>query len=100
MDVVDSMIGQLKTATTIYTAPISTPHHTYKKKRKSGFKMQIDMPYYKAMTIQLVLNTTKRVDILNKELAINQIIRLYFKLAKEKNKLSAIPPFSLSGMKT
>jgi murein DD-endopeptidase MepM/ murein hydrolase activator NlpD len=51
--------------------------------------MQIDMS---ATIIHNLYKTTKRVDILTKELAIQQIIRLYFKISQRENKLlSAIP---------
>jgi murein DD-endopeptidase MepM/ murein hydrolase activator NlpD len=64
------------------------------EERKSGFK---DKNRYEALAgydnTQLVLNTTKRVDILAKELAIqSKSLDHILKLAKEKNKLlSAIP---------
>jgi len=64
------------------------------EERKSGFK---DANRYKALqgynNSQLVLQTTKRVDILTKELAIqSKSLDYILKLAKEKNKfLAAIP---------
>ena len=64
------------------------------KERKAGFG---DVNRYKALqgynNTQLVLQTTKRVDILTKELAIqSKSLDYILKLAKEKNKLlSAIP---------
>jgi len=64
------------------------------EERKSGFK---DANRYKALqgynNSQLVLQTTKRVDILTKELAIqSKSLDYILKLAKEKNKLLAAIP--------
>jgi murein DD-endopeptidase MepM/ murein hydrolase activator NlpD len=64
------------------------------EERKSGFK---DTNRYKALqgynNSQLVLQTTKRVDILTKELAIqSKSLDYILKLAKEKNKLLAAIP--------
>ncbi|MFV5688507.1 M23 family metallopeptidase [Flavobacterium sp. ZT3R25] len=62
--------------------------------RKSGFR---DINRYKALegydNSQLVINTTKRVDVLSKELAIqSKSLDIILDLAKAKNKLlSAIP---------
>ncbi len=70
------------------TAPIP------EEERKSGFD---EMDRYAALegynNSQLVLNTTKKVDVLSKELAIqSKSLDYILKLAKEKNKLlSAIP---------
>jgi murein DD-endopeptidase MepM/ murein hydrolase activator NlpD len=70
------------------TSPIS------EEERKSGFK---DVNRYKDLegydNSQLVINTTKRVDVLRKELAIqSKSLDAILKLAKEKDKLlSAIP---------
>ncbi|HTG65248.1 MAG TPA: M23 family metallopeptidase [Flavobacterium sp.] len=64
------------------------------EERKSGFK---DINRYKALegydNSELVLQTTKRVDVLTKELAIqSKSLDYIVKLAKEKNKfLAAIP---------
>ncbi|PKH66226.1 peptidase M23 [Flavobacterium sp. ALD4] len=65
-----------------------------KEERKSGFSGEnryTDLQGYD--NTKLVLNTTKRVDILRKELAIqSKSLDYILKLAKEKNKLlSAIP---------
>ncbi|GGA81626.1 peptidase M23 [Flavobacterium palustre] len=70
------------------TAPIP------EEERKSGYK---DANRYKALqgynNSQLVLQTTKRVDILTKELVIqSQSLDYILKLAKEKNKLLAAIP--------
>ncbi|KDN54873.1 M23 family metallopeptidase [Flavobacterium seoulense] len=70
------------------TAPIS------EEERKSGFK---DVNRYKLLegydNSKLVLETTKRVDILTKELAIqSKSLDYILKLAKEKNKLLAAIP--------
>lgn len=70
------------------TAPIS------EDERKSGFK---DVNRYKLLegydNSKLVLETTKRVDILTKELAIqSKSLDYILKLAKEKNKLLAAIP--------
>ncbi len=70
------------------TAPIP------KEERKSGFK---EANRYKLLegydNSKLVLETTKRVDILTKELAIqSQSLDYILKLAKEKNKLLAAIP--------
>jgi murein DD-endopeptidase MepM/ murein hydrolase activator NlpD len=64
------------------------------EERKSGYA---DENRYKQLegfdNSQLVLNTTKRVDILNKELAIqSKSLDYILKLAKEKNKLLAAIP--------
>jgi murein DD-endopeptidase MepM/ murein hydrolase activator NlpD len=64
------------------------------EERKSGFE---DKNRYAALegfdNTQLVLNTTKRVDILTKELAIqSKSLDNILKLAKEKNKLLAAIP--------
>ncbi|WP_026713248.1 M23 family metallopeptidase [Flavobacterium daejeonense] len=70
------------------TAPIP------EAERKSGFT---DVNRYKALegydNTQLVLQTTKRVDVLTKELAIqSKSLDYILKLAKEKNKLLAAIP--------
>jgi len=70
------------------TAPIP------KEERKSGYQNPNRYATLQGYNnTQLVLNTTKRVDILTKELAIqSQSLDYILKLAKEKNKLlSAIP---------
>jgi murein DD-endopeptidase MepM/ murein hydrolase activator NlpD len=70
------------------TAPIPT------EERKSGFREANRYAVLQGYNnTQLVLNTTKRVDILTKELAIqSKSLDYILKLAKEKNKLlSAIP---------
>ena len=64
------------------------------EERKSGFS---DVSRYKALegynNTQLVLQTTKRVDVLTKQLAIqSQSLDYILKLAKEKNKLLAAIP--------
>ncbi|MFL9830669.1 M23 family metallopeptidase [Flavobacterium sp. ARAG 55.4] len=64
------------------------------EERKSGFS---DVNRYKALegynNTQLVLQTTKRVDVLTKQLAIqSQSLDYILKLAKEKNKLLAAIP--------
>ncbi|HJS00456.1 MAG TPA: M23 family metallopeptidase [Flavobacterium sp.] len=64
------------------------------EERKAGYK---DMNRYKKLddynNSQLVLQTTKRVDILTKELAIqSESLDYILKLAKEKNKLLAAIP--------
>jgi murein DD-endopeptidase MepM/ murein hydrolase activator NlpD len=63
------------------------------KERKSGFSGNRYAALQGYNNTQLVLNTTKRVDILSKELAIqSKSLDYILKLAKEKNKLlSAIP---------
>ncbi len=70
------------------TAPIP------EEERKAGFA---DVNRYKALegydNTQLVLQTTKRVDVLTKELAIqSKSLDYILKLAKEKNKLLAAIP--------
>jgi hypothetical protein len=70
------------------------------EERKSGFDANRYAVLQGYDNTQLVLNTTKRVDILNKELAIQQIIRLYFKISQRENYCLPFLPFSLSGMKT
>jgi hypothetical protein len=88
-----------KIETTIYTEPTLTPPY---KRRNVWTKEQIAMPTYKDITIQLVLNTTKRVDVLAKELVIqSKSLDYILKLAKEKISY-CLPflPFNLSGTKT
>jgi murein DD-endopeptidase MepM/ murein hydrolase activator NlpD len=94
MDIVDNVILAIEDRdnnlyrTYFNTSPIP------QEERKSGFR---DANRYAILqgydNTQLVLNTTKRVDILNKELAIqSKSLDYILKLAKEKNKLlSAIP---------
>jgi murein DD-endopeptidase MepM/ murein hydrolase activator NlpD len=94
MDLVDDVVAEIEDRdnnlyrTYFNTSPIPD------EERKSGFH---DANRYAALAgynnSQLVLNTTKRVDILNKELAIqSKSLDYILKLAKEKNKLlSAIP---------
>jgi hypothetical protein len=38
--------------------------------RKAGFQGKIDMNCWKVIIIQLVINTTKRIDVMSKQLAI------------------------------
>jgi murein DD-endopeptidase MepM/ murein hydrolase activator NlpD len=94
MDQVDNVIAAIEDRdnnlyrTYFNTSPIP------KEERKSGFQ---DAKRYAILegynNTQLVSNTTKRVDILTKELAIqSKSLDYILKLAKEKNKLlSAIP---------
>jgi murein DD-endopeptidase MepM/ murein hydrolase activator NlpD len=94
MDLVDNAIEAIEDRdnnlyrTYFNTSPIP------KEERKSGFSSK---DRYSALqgynNTQLVLNTSKRVDVLTKELAIqSKSLDYILKLAKEKNKLlSAIP---------
>ncbi len=94
MDQVDNVVEAIEERdnnlyrTYFNTAPIS------EEDRKSGFK---DINRYKVLegynNSALVLQTTKRVDILTKELAIqSKSLDYILKLAKEKNKLLAAIP--------
>jgi murein DD-endopeptidase MepM/ murein hydrolase activator NlpD len=94
MDQIDNVVEAIEERdnnlyrTYFNTAPIS------KEERKSGFT---DANRYKALegydNTQLVLKTTKRVDVLTKELAIqSKSLDYILKLAKEKNKLLAAIP--------
>jgi len=94
MDQVDNVVEAIEERdnnlyrTYFNTAPIS------EEERKSGFK---DVNRYKLLegynNTQLVLQTTKRVDVLTKELAIqSKSLDYIIKLAKEKNKLLAAIP--------
>lgn len=94
MDQVDDVIEAIEDRdnnlyrTYFNTAPIPN------EERKSGFK---DINRYAALegydNTQLVLNTTKRIDILSKQLAIqSKSLDYILKLAKEKNKLLAAIP--------
>ena len=94
MDQVDNVVEAIEERdnnlyrTYFNTAPIS------EEERKSGFK---DVNRYKLLegydNSKLVLETTKRVDILTKELAIqSKSLDYILKLAKEKNKLLAAIP--------
>ena len=94
IDQLDDVIGAVEERdnnlyrTYFNTAPIP------EEERKSGYT---DVNRYKALegydNSKLVLNTTKKVDVLSKELAIqSKSLDYILKLAKEKNKLlSAIP---------
>ena len=94
MDQVDNVIEAIEDRdnnlyrTYFNTAPIP------EEERKSGFG---EVNRYAALegydNTQLVLNTTKRMDILSKELAIqSKSLDYILKLAKEKNKLLAAIP--------
>jgi murein DD-endopeptidase MepM/ murein hydrolase activator NlpD len=94
MDQVDNVLAAIEDRdnnlyrTYFNTAPIP------EEERKSGFG---DAKRYAALlgynNTQLVLNTTKKVDVLTKELAIqSKSLDFILKLAKEKNKLLAAIP--------
>ncbi|WP_339918726.1 M23 family metallopeptidase [uncultured Flavobacterium sp.] len=94
MDQLDNVIGAIEDRdnnlyrTYFNTSPIP------EEERKSGFSGEDRYAALKGYdNTQLVLNTTKRVDVLTKELAIqSKSLDYILKLAKAKNKLlSAIP---------